>query len=139
MNSKYFFTFLLISSFIFMLDGCQKDNNNDPALSTADRDKFLGTWITQSNGTSGPLSFTMTISSGSSSPAQIKITNFDQEGTGSYVFGDVSGNYVSLSQSIIASDTITGSGSYNSNGTLTFNYTIRDGQTVDTRTATAHK
>jgi len=122
-----------------VLWSCQKDSENNPSTSTADLDKFLGTWITQSTGTSGTLNFTMTISAGNSSASQVKISNFDAEGTGTFVFGDVSGTSVSLNQTLIGNDTITGSGSYNSNNTLSFSYTIRDGQTVDVRTATAHK
>ena len=132
---------LLISVVSLTFYSCQKDDQTDPnpSTSTADRDKFLGTWSTQSNGTSGPLSFNMTITAGASSASQIKISNFDNEGTGTFVLAEVSGNSVTLTPTLIGNDNITGSGTYNSNNTLSFSYTISDGQTVDTRTASAHK
>ena len=135
-SSKLFLLFFLVN---LTFAGCQKDDQTNPATSTADRDKFLGTWITQSNGTSGPLSFTMTITAGTSSASQVKIENFDHEGNGTYVLAEVSGSSVSLTPTLIGNDNITGSGTYNSNNTLSFSYTISDGQTVDTRTASAHK
>jgi len=130
---------LLIAGFI---DACQKDSTTDPSVTGTDRDKFLGTWITQSSGTSGTLNFTMTIAAGASSANQVKIANFDLEGSGAYIFADVSGNSLTISLpplNVIGNDTIEGTGTYNSNNTLSFNYTIRNGQTVDVRTATAHK
>jgi hypothetical protein len=141
MKSKKIFRYLLLFTLLTAtFEACQKDNQTTPSTSTPDRDKFLGTWITQSTGpVAGTLNFTMTISAGSSSASQIKISNFDNEGTGTTVFAEVSGNTVSITQTTIGNDVITGSGTYNSNGTLSFTYTINDGQTVDNRTATAHK
>jgi hypothetical protein len=119
---------------------CQKDNQDEISTSTSDRDKFLGTWITQSSGSvHGTLNFTMNITAGNSSASQIKIENFDEEGAGTFVFGDVSGTTVSLTQTTIGGDVITRSGRYSNNGTLSFTYTVNDGQTIDNRTATAHK
>src|SRR5438105_666206 len=100
---------ILFAIMIVVLDACQKDTETAPNT-TSDRDKFLGTWITTSNGTSGTLNFTMSIAAGNSSASQVKISNFDNEGSGTTVFGDVSGNNLSLTQTVIASDTITGSG-----------------------------
>ncbi len=130
---------LLILVMITSFDACQKDTTSDPGVATTERDKFLGTWITQSNGTSGTQNFTMTISAGSSSPSQILIKNFENEGASTTTYAEISGNSISISQQVVASDTIQGSGTYNSNNTLSLNYTLRDGITVDTRTATAHK
>ncbi len=122
---------------ITALDACQKDTENNPSV--PDRDKFLGTWIAHSSGTSGELNFTMTIVAGASSANQIKISNFDAEGSGTFILADVSGTSISLNPTTIGQDNISGSGTYNSNNTLSFSYTINDGQTTDVRTATAHK
>jgi len=119
-------------------ESCKKDDDN--SVSVADRDKFLGTWATQSNGTSGPLNFSMTITAGSSDAGQIIISNFDLEGTNTHTIGEISGTSISISQQLVgsANDTIQGTGTYNSNNTLSFNYTVKNG-TVDVRSATAHK
>jgi hypothetical protein len=134
---KNIFRILVLIFMVASFDACQKDSENDPSV--PDRDKFLGTWIAHSSGTSGELNFTMTIVAGASNANQIKISNFDAEGSGTSVLADVSGSSVSLTPTTIGQDNITGSGTYNSNNTLSFNYTINDGQTVDNRTATAHK
>lgn len=129
--------FIVFTTLIFFVVSCAKED--DKPLDS-DREKFLGSWITTSTGAvHGTLNFTMTITAGASSPTQIKMENFDQEGTGTFIFGEVGGTAVSIAQQVIGSDTIQGSGSYNSNGTLTFNYSVRDGQSVDNRTANAHK
>ena len=123
-----------------VLQGCEKETDSDPAVAIADRDKFIGTWITTSTGAvHGTLNFTMNISAGTSSASQIVMENFDAEGSGTFVFGGVSGSTVSIQQQVVNGDTIQGSGVYNANGTLSFTYTFRDGQTVDNRTASAHK
>ncbi len=126
---------MMIASF----DACQKDTETDPAVSPADRDKFIGIWITQSTGTTPPLNFTMTIYRGTSSASQILIKNFEGEGSSTTTIGEISGNSISIPQQVVASDTIQGSGTYNNNNTLTLNYTLRDGIAVDTRSATAHQ
>ena len=137
---KIFVCFLFVTTFAATFYSCQKDTQNNPATSTADRDKFLGSWVSQSSGAvHGSLSFTMSITAGNSSASQIRMENFDGEGPGTFVFADISGNSISISRNIVNGDTIQGTGTYNSNNTLGFNYSFRDGQTVDNRTATAHK
>ncbi len=131
---------IVVAMMSFAFEACQKDTENNPATSTSDRDKFIGTWNTSSNGAvHNSLSFTMNIAAGSSSASQIKMENFDAEGPGTFVIGYVSGSSVSIQQQVVNGDTIQGSGSYNSNGTLSFTYSFRDGQTVDNRTASAHQ
>ena len=123
-----------------VFQSCEKDSTTDPAVSTADRDKFLGAWITTSSGlVHGTLHFTMNITEGTSSASQIIIENFDAEGSGTFVLANVGGSSVSIQQQVVNGDTIQGSGSYSSNNTLSFTYSFRDGITVDNRTATAHK
>lgn len=133
-KKKIFIVYIVL---ILLAASCAKE---DDSPLDSDREKFLGSWITTSTGAvHGTLNFTMTITAGASSPSQIKMENFDQEGNGTFLFGDVGGTAVSIAQQVIGSDTIQGSGSYNSNGTLTFHYSVRDGQSVDNRTANAHK
>ena len=140
MKKNIFKSLLALALIAFIFPGCEKDSDTDPSVVTADRDKFLGTWITTSTGpVHGTLNFTMIISAGTSSASQIVMENFDAEGAGTFVFGGVSGSSVSIQQQVVNGDTIQGSGIYNSNGTLSFTYTFRDGQTVDNRTASAHK
>src|SRR5436853_7128028 len=86
-----------ITIFSIALDACQKDTETNPSNSTTDRDKFLGTWLTQSNGTyPAQLNFSMNISAGASSASQIKIENFDGEGSGTFIFAYVSGNSLTI-------------------------------------------
>jgi hypothetical protein len=137
---KYLLKLFILSALLSLVFvSCEKDSETNPSTSTSDRDKFLGTWITTSHGTQPSLSFSMTITAGTSSASQIKMENFDGEGTGTFVFADVSGSNAVIQQQVVNGDTIQGSGTYSSSGTLSFTYTFRDGQTVDNRTATAHK
>ena len=140
MNKHILKSIVLFAVISFVFDACQKDTMDNPATSTTDRDIFLGTWSTTSSGTiHGTLSFSMNITAGASSASQIKIENFDAEGSGTFVLANISGTSVSIQQQVINGDTIQGTGTYNNNNTLSFTYTFRDGQTVDNRTATAHK
>src|SRR5436190_23035803 len=107
---KNIFRIIVVMLMIASLDACEKDSENDPSVATSDRDKFLGTWITQSNGTSGTQNFTMTISAGASNASQILIKNFENEGASTTTIAEISGNSISISQQVVASDTIQGSG-----------------------------
>ncbi len=121
-------------------EACQKDSTTDPSVVTSDRDKFLGTWSSQSTGPiAGTLNFTMSITAGSSSASQIKIENFDAEGAGTFVLANISGSSVSIPENIVNGDTIQGSGVFNNNSTISLTYVVKDGQHTDNRTATAHK
>ena len=48
------------------------------------------------------------------------------EGSGTFVFAEISGTTISIPQNIVNGDTIQGTGTYNSNNTLGFNYSFRD-------------
>ncbi|MBL7948693.1 MAG: hypothetical protein JNN19_06865, partial [Bacteroidia bacterium] len=65
--------------------------------------------------------------------------NFDGYGSGTFIPATVSGSDFSFIRTIISGDTIEGSGRYNSNNTLSFSFTVGDGQTVDTRSGTARR
>lgn len=127
--------------FILLLLGitsCQKDNPSDPTQSAADREKFLGTWQGTSTGTNGTRNFNMTYTASNSAPEQILMSNFDGEGSNTYIPANVSGNSFAIVRTVVNGETIQGSGTYTSN-TLSFTFTVDDGQTVDNRTGSAHR
>lgn len=129
----------LIVSILLVLYSCEKNSTED-GPTTADREKFLGDWQGSSTGSSGnSLNWNMTITASNSAPDQILMYNFDLY---TMVVGTVSGNSITIPGAplnVFASDTVAGSGTYNSNNTLSFNFTIKDGQTTDYRTGSAHK
>lgn len=132
---------LLAGIFIFLLLGitsCQKDNSTDPTQSVSDRDKFIGTWQGTSTGTNGTRNFNMSFTASNSAPEQILMSNFDGEGTTAFIPANVSGNSFSIVRTVVNGETIQGSGTYTSN-TLSFSFTVDDGQTVDNRTGSAHR
>ena len=132
---KRILLFTSLSLFAGGFYGCEPDDGVDP---TVDRSDYLGQWSGSSDGPiGGPINFTMTITASNSSPDGIIMQNFDGYGQGTYVIASVEGGNISIPRNIIGSDTLQGSGSYRSDGTLSFNFTISDGQDVDQRTATA--
>jgi hypothetical protein len=127
--------FLVAACLLIFLVSCEK---TEPLISTADRDKFLGTWNAISTGVNGTRNFTMQINASTSSPDQIIIKGFDGGSSSSNLPADVNGNNVTLITTIISGETISGSGSLNGD-TLRFNFTVDDGQTVENRTCKAWK
>lgn len=126
--------FVLVALVFATVYSCEPDSVN-PDVSRAD---YLGSWNGSSDGpVGGPLTFPMTITASNSAPDQILMDNFDAIGQGYKIIAIVDGGTITIPQNIIASDTISGSGTYKANGTLSFTFTVRDGQTVDNRTATA--
>lgn len=127
---------LLLCALGLVLYGCEPDEVNP----SVDRSDFLGTWNGQSDGpVGGPISFVMKITASNSSPDGIIMENFDGLGQNTFVPATVDAGSVNIPRCVIGSDTVEGYGSYLNNGDLEFSYTIRDGQTVDERTATATK
>lgn len=126
----------------FVLYSCEKNSTED-GPTTVDREKYLGDWQGSSDGNvNGPLNFNMTITASNSAPDQILMDNFDGIGEGLKIVASVDGNSITIPGAplnIVGSDTITGSGTYNSNHTLSFTFTVKDGQTTDYRTASAHQ
>jgi hypothetical protein len=123
---------ILIVCVLIFITGCEK---TEPDVTTTDRDKFIGTWDGQSDGPNGHRNFSLVIIASVSAPDQIKMENFDG-GTG-IVFANVSGNALSIPSQIVSSETIQGSGNL-SGGTISFTFSIDDGQTIENRTATAN-
>lgn len=122
---------------VLILNACEKDTTTEPG--TNDRDKFLGAWQGTSTGTNGTRNFNMNFSASNSAPDQFLMSNFDGEGTNTFVAATADGNNFAITRTIVNGDTIEGSGVYNSNNTLSFTFTVRDGQTVDNRTGTARR
>jgi hypothetical protein len=81
----------------------------------------------------------MTITASNSSESQVFMENFDALGNGTYVSATVTGNSIFIPRNLVHSDTIQGDGLYHRDETLSFNYEVRDGQTVESRTATARR
>lgn len=132
---------LVLGAMVFA--GCDK-TNTDNGPSTADREKFLGAWQGTSSGTVlGTHNFNMTITASNSAADQILMDNFDGYGSGVRIIAVVSGNNFTIPGAplnIIGSDTIAGSGSCNSSGnTLSFTFTVKDGQATDYRSGSAHR
>ena len=123
-------SFIIIGSLV-IFSGCEQDNSTSP---TPDRDKLFGVWDCSSDGNGGPRNFSLTISASNSAEDQIKMENFDG-GTG-IVFANVSGNSISIPSQQVGFETVSGNGTYHGS-TITFSYSLDDGQGVEHRNATA--
>lgn len=131
-------TVITIGATVF-LTSCEKDDNS-PGSSSDDRDKYIGAWTCNETSTQyGPSTYTITISKDVTSANKIKAQNFYHLGSTAYIFIIVDGNNMTINQEVISPDTLNGSGTYNSNNTLSFSFTNHDGQTVDNVTVAAHK
>ncbi len=126
--------FLLVCSTVFI--SCQK--SNDVGVSTLDRDQFLGTWYGTTSGSGGQRSFTLTITASNSASDQILLRDFDGAGSTAYIAATVSGSSFTMTSTLIGSDRYDGTGSLSS-GTMSFTFSIDDGQGIENRTGTAHK
>lgn len=134
MTSRILLRLFMAATLATTVIACEPDDAVDP---TVTRDDYLGQWTCASDGQiGGPLNFTMNITAGTSSNA-IRMQNFDGYGQSAYVNATVNGGNITIPVNYLGSDTLQGSGTYRSDGTLSFSYSIRDGQTVDNRTATA--
>ncbi|MFM7217468.1 MAG: hypothetical protein ACKO1U_05570 [Bacteroidota bacterium] len=134
MTSRFHLRFLLLTGILLSTYACEPDTV-DPSVS---RDDFLGSWTGNSSGTvNGPLGFQMVITASNSSPDGILMDNFDAVGLGQKVLAVVDGGNITIPLNIINGDSILGSGILRSDGKLSFEFTVSDGQTVDERTATA--
>ena len=118
--SRYLFAVLLCTVFF---TACEKTEDTGP--STTDRDKYLGSWSGSSTGSGGTRNFNMQ-------------NNFDGVGTGNFIYANISGNSLSIVSTLVGSDRYEGTGSISGN-TLSFTFTIDDGQTIENRSATATK
>jgi len=130
---------ICLLSFIISISFSSCESDSEVVPSQDERDKFLGAWSVDANGSvSGNLNYTIQITASSSEPSQILMKNFDFQGTGTQTIGEVAGNNIFINAQVINGDTIAGSGSY-SNQKITFNYTVKDGITTDVVSAIATK
>jgi hypothetical protein len=134
MNKNNLFAVLAFSLLLFTT-GCEK---TEPDINTDDREKFIGTWNAISTGPGGTRNFTLVIVASNSAPDQIILKGFDGGSANSNLPALVNGNNLAIVTTVISGETIAGSGSY-SNGTLNFDFTVDDGQTLESRTCTATK
>jgi hypothetical protein len=132
-KTKYLVLLLLC---IISFSGCEK--TDEPIATGTDRDKFIGNWAGNSNGPGGYRVFNMTITASNSAADQIILNNFDGVGVGNIIYATVNGNSLSFITTLVGQDRYDGTGALNNN-TLSFSFTIDDGQTIENRTATATK
>ena len=135
MKSIFKISALIMVATLLFITGCEK---TEPEVTTADRDKFIGSWSGTSTGQGGPRSFNMTIRASNSAPDQVLMEEFDGLAAGTYVKASVSGNLITIISTSISGETYEGSGNL-SGTTISFTFTIDDGQTVENRTASVHK
>lgn len=133
-NQKKIIT-IFIFTVITLFSGCEKSETD---ISTTDREKFIGVWRAQSIGPGGNRNFTLTIAASNSAPDQVLMQNFDGGGTNTFIPASIAGNSLSIIRTVVSGETIEGFGTY-SGGDLSFNFTIDDGQSLESRTCTAQK
>lgn len=128
---------LLVFILFTVFTACEKTEQD---ISTADRDKFLGTWnaISTTTGGGSVRNFQMVINASNSAPEQIIIKGFDGGNTNSNLPASVSGNVVALVTTVISNETIAGNGNLTGD-TLRFDFTLDDGQTIENRICKAWK
>ena len=136
-RTTYFLS--VVAALMLFISSCEKEDSA-PESGSDDRAKYLGNWIcNETSAQHGSSTYTITISKDVTTSDKIKAQNFYQLGNSAYVFMIVDGNNMTIQQQVISPDTLSGSGTYNSNTTLSFNFTNRDGQTLDNVTVTAHR
>lgn len=140
MKKSVYVHFLLLTVLIISLQGCIKETTPGPD-STDTRVKFLGRWSVIENWQKS--AYQVTISADPNSTNGIFIQNFANAGTsGNPAAASISGNNITLdyNQEIGDGWIINGSGSYQTEtGKIIWNYTLNDGATLITATATYTK
>lgn len=135
---KYSALFLLI----IFVSSCAEEDDNLPDTGGDDRDKFVASWTcVESSKIFGNTTYTITIDKWPTDNINIKITNFYNLGTNTYVLAAVDNDDLTISEQIVAGapgDTTSGSGFYASNK-INLTYYVNDGQTQDTVTAVCTK
>ena len=127
---------VVLSSLYF--SSCEKDESS-PQSTSDDRDKFIRSWTcnetSQQQGTS---TYTITISEDNTSANTIITKNFYNLGPTTNTMMIVDGNNVTINSQNISGHIISGSGTYHSTNSLTFSFTVDDGQSIDNVTISAH-
>lgn len=125
---------------ITILASCMKEGEN---TNQDIRTNYLGTWkCVQSGKISGSSQFTVTIKADDMNTSRINMFNFYNIGTSNSIYADVSttaANSLNIPQQVHSSDYIKGSGNDVSTTKLVFDYTVDDGNAIDTISATFTK
>ena len=133
--------FLAVFLFFAAFYACQPDKPDDPVAEDP-RDKFEGNWVCQENCTSDSThtTFSVSISSNSSTENEVLIYNFSLLGTGYSARGIVSDFNLTLPSQVVSSNTINGNGTMNSSkNQINLTYSINDGAATFNYTATYTK
>ena len=121
-------SFLLIAVLIAIAVSFSSCTEDDPLIPDVDaREKFLGTWGVEESCVR--LEYEVEITAASGSDTKVFIENFAFTGPGyDPAYGYVSGNSVDLPQQTIGDNwKVSGSGTYQSDGTIMWNYYIEIG------------
>lgn len=121
---------------------CQPDEDQPEPTPTDDRDKFVNTngWSCQENSSqTGASTFTVHILKSSANSSDIQIENFYNFGFQNKATAAVNGSSFTIASQQLSGNTIQGSGAYQSNGTITMNYTVNNGSAIDTCSAVLTK
>ena len=128
MRNSRILMMLLSIVMVTTLHSCVDDDNAEPDIPGADRDKFVGSWLcreTVSGAT--PTTFTITIQKYGDDDT-LRVYNFNNLGAQEYVIWLISGNSVTIPAQTITQIDLGGSGFY-SNDKINLNYSS-DGEQV---------
>jgi hypothetical protein len=132
-------TLLTLTLFSALVSCTKEEDNSNKDIRT----DFLGTWkCTQTSKLNGSSQFTVNIKSDDNNASRINMFNFYNIGSVDSIYADVSttaANSLSIPKQTHSSDDIIGSGNDVSTTKLTFDYTVDDGNAVDTITAIFNK
>ena len=119
MKTRIFLT--MLSLMVLIMPACLPTDDVDPDDPV---DKFLGTW--KVNETCSRMSYDVDISKDPGNSAQVLIYNFGNPGAGyDPAVGLVVSNTIQISPQTIGEGwTVSGKGTYKSDGTISWNYTL---------------
>lgn len=127
--------FILALFLVFLLGACETSDDNNPSPIPDVRDKFIGTWNVSETCSKG--NYNASISKDPTNTAQVLLSNFADSRASQPDTGIVtSGRVVVYAQENSEDWYIEGSGSYNENGSITWNYTLLISGNAEDCTAT---
>lgn len=122
--------FLSVFAALALLSSCAPDEG----LEIDDRDKFIGTWTCNDNGSSsGASTYTVTVERVGDNDS-VRLKNFYNLLPSNTVIGKVSGSSISLPLQVTDGININGSGTFSNSG-FSISYKAVDGSTIDNGTA----
>jgi len=117
----------------FFAVSCQPDE----AEPTDDRDKFVDVWhCVEQSSQIGQTPYDVHINLSTTSTTQVLMENFYNVGFGFKAVATVSGSNLTLANQTYNASQLQGSGSMNGNNSINMSYTVNDGSSIDTCTAT---